>query len=147
MTPTQAAAIDSATTSSPHSRSVDGTRLSRAPEGASTSLGWLNELHDQFLEHSRASRRRRQARRRRHHSSVALRILFAPLLQHTAQKRLTYGRLIQTSPAASPSANGETAVVQWPDILPTNDLEVADRLRRAAAGVSRDVAPVPWARP
>lgn len=114
------------------------------PEGSSTSTGWLAELHDQFREHSRvpavAAGRLDAAGAL---SGVALRILFAPLLQSTAQKRLTYGRLLRDLTRRLLALGGwqGTAVVQWPDILPTNDLEVWQTASaEQAAGVSRDTS-------
>lgn len=114
------------------------------PEGASTSLGWLSELHDQFREHARvpavAAGRLDAAGAL---SGVALRILFAPLLQSTSQKRLTYGRLIRDLTRRLLALGGwqGTATVQWPDLLPTNDLEVWQTASaEQAAGVSRDTA-------
>ena len=145
MTPTQAAAIDlgndKLTALPDPSMGLDYLEL---PEGASTSLGWLSELHDQFREHSRvpavAAGRLDAAGAL---SGVALRILFAPLLQHTAQKRLTYGRLIRDLTRRLLALGGwsGTANVQWPDILPTNDLEVWQTASaEQAAGVSRDTS-------
>ena len=145
MTPTQAAAIDlgndKLTALPDPSMGLDYLEL---PEGASTSLGWLSELHDQFREHSRvpavAAGRLDAAGAL---SGVALRILFAPLLQHTAQKRLTYGRLIRDLTRRLLALGGwqGTAVVQWPDILPTNDLEVWQTASaEQAAGVSRETS-------
>lgn len=114
------------------------------PEGASTSLEWLNELHDQFREHVRvpavAAGRLDAAGAL---SGVALRILFAPMLQQTAQKRLTYGRLIRdlTRRLLALAGWSGTATVQWPDMLPTNDLEVwQTATAEQAAGVSRDTS-------
>ena len=145
MTPTQAAAIDlgndKLTALPDPSMGLDYLEL---PEGASTSLGWLSELHDQFREHSRvpavAAGRLDAAGAL---SGVALRILFAPLLQHTAQKRLTYGRLIRDLTRRLLALGGwsGTANVQWPDILPTNDLEVWQTASaEQAAGVSRETS-------
>ena len=114
------------------------------PEGASTSVGWLGELHDQFREHSRvpavAAGRLDAAGAL---SGVALRILFAPLLQSTSQKRLTYGRLIRDLTRRLLALGGwsGTVTVQWPDILPTNDLEVWQTASaEQAAGVSRETS-------
>lgn len=114
------------------------------PEGASTSVAWLAELHDQFREHAKvpavAAGRLDAAGAL---SGVALRILFAPLLQSTAQKRLTYGRLIRDLTRRLLALGGwnGTANVQWPDILPTNDLEVwQTAAAEQAAGVSRDTS-------
>lgn len=114
------------------------------PEGASVDVGWLGELHDQFREHARvpavAAGRLDAAGAL---SGVALRILFAPLLQSTAQKRLTYGRHRRDLARRLLALAGwsGTVTVTWPDILPTNDLEVwQTAAAEQAAGVSRETS-------
>ena len=73
-------------------------------------------------------------------SSLALRILYAPLLQKTESKRRTYGRAIEEMmERAMALLDIETTVeIQWPDLLPSDP----EALRRSAVldaqvGVSR----------
>jgi hypothetical protein len=73
-------------------------------------------------------------------SSLALRILYAPLLQKTESKRRTYGRAIEEvmERALAMMDIDDTVEVKWPDLLPSDP----EAMRRTAVldaqvGVSR----------
>lgn len=110
------------------------------PEGTATSLEWLHEVHEQFRQHVNipavASGQLADVGAL---SGVALQILFQPLLAVTRTKRKTYGKLRADLASRLLALAGweGTAVTQWPDLMPSNDLESwQTAVTQKAAGVS-----------
>ena len=73
-------------------------------------------------------------------SSLALRILYAPLLQKTESKRRSYGRAIEEMMERALAMMGieDTVEIQWPELLPSDpEAERRTALLDAQVGVSK----------